>query len=131
MYRVGFDEAAEGRNDPWMMTIPCRFGTIYPHRGEMLALELDRHPKMAKQLAAIPGIALHQDGDDQKTFLFPVSVFDQLAVLVEPRKVRRLNEEQRERLIQAGLSFRFGDGAGASSGERQAPRTAESDQEVA
>jgi hypothetical protein len=114
-----------------MVTIPCRRGTIYPHGGELLALELNGHPKIAKQVAGIPAIALHQDGDDEKTFLFPVSHFDQLAVLVEPRKVRRLNKEQRERLIQAGLSFRFGDGAGASSGERQASRTTEGGQEIA
>ena len=95
----------------------------------MLALDLDGHPKVAKQVATIPGIVLHQDGDKEKTFLFPVSLFDRVAALVEPKRVRRLSEERRERLIQAGLRFRFEDGAGASSGERQAPRTTTGDQE--
>ena len=61
-YRIGFDEAAEGKNDPWMMTIPCRWGIIYRHGAEMLALEMDGHPKVAKQVATIPGIVLHRDG---------------------------------------------------------------------
>jgi hypothetical protein len=106
-----------------MMTIPCRAGTIYPHSAEMLAIELDGHPKIAKQVAKIPGIVLHQDGDNEKTLLFPVGLFDEVAALIEPKKVRRLGEEQREKLIQAGLRFRFGDGAGASSGERRGPLT--------
>ena len=130
-YRIGFAEAAEGRNDPWMMTIPCRWGTIYPHGGEMLALDLDGHPRVAKQVAAITGIVLHQDGDEEKTFLFPVSLFDQVAALVEPKKVRRLTEEHKAKLLKAGQRFRFKDGSGASSGERQAPRTITGDQEVA
>jgi hypothetical protein len=75
-----------------MMTIPCRKGTIHPHGAEMLALGLDGHPKVAKQLATIPGIVLHQDGGEEKTFLFPVSLFDQVAALVEPKRVRRLSD---------------------------------------
>ena len=114
-----------------MMTIPCRWGTIYPHGAEILVLELDGHPKIAKQVAEIPGIVLHQDGYEEKTFLFPAGLFDQVAALVQPKKVRRLSEGQRERLIEAGRRFRFGDGAGASSGERQAPQITTGDQEVA
>jgi hypothetical protein len=114
-----------------MMTIPCRVGIIYPHGAEMLALDLDGHPKVAKHVATIPDIVLHQDGDEEKAFLFPVGLFDQVAALVEPKRVRRLSRERRKRLIQAGLRFRFGDGAGASSGERQAPRTTTGDQDVA
>ena len=61
-YRISHDEAASTwgeRADPWMMTIPGRWGTIYPHCAEMLALELDGHPKIAKQVAEISGIVLH------------------------------------------------------------------------
>jgi hypothetical protein len=90
-----------------MMTVPCRWGTIYSHGGELLALELDRHPKIAKQVAAIPGVTLHQDGDDEKTFLFSVSMFDQVALLVQPKRVRRLGEEHKAKLLEAGQRFRF------------------------
>jgi hypothetical protein len=130
-YRTGFDQAAENRNDPWMMTIPCRWGTIYPHGAEMLALELDCHPKVAKQVAAILGIVLHQDGNEEKTFLFPVGLFDQVVALVEPKRVRRLSEEHKAKLLEAGQKHWFKDGSGDSSGERQALRTTAGDQEVA
>ena len=130
-YRLGLDEAAESRDDIWMMTIPCRTGTIYPHGGEMLALELNRHSKIAKQVAAIPGVVLHQDGDEEKTFLFPISLFAKVAMVVGARKVRRLGEDHKARLLQGGQKFYFKHGSGASSGNRQAPRTAEGDQEVA
>src|SRR5712692_6269018 len=123
-YRIGFAEAAEGRNDPWMMTIPCRWGTIYPHGGEMLALDLDGHPRVAKQVAAIPGIVLHQDGNDEKTFLFPVGLFDQVAAFVEPKKLRRLSEEHKAKLLKASKPYRIKPGSNSPPGERQAPRTA-------
>ena len=101
-YRIAFDDAAVGRNDPWMMIIPGRFGTIYPHGTENLAVEVDGHPRIAKQVEAIPGIVLHQDGDDEKTFVFPVNLFDQVAAIVEPKRVKRLTDEQRARLVEAG-----------------------------
>jgi hypothetical protein len=66
-YRISHDDAASTwgeRTDPWMMTIPCRWGVIYPHGANVLALELDGHPKIAKLVASNPGIVLHQDGDE-------------------------------------------------------------------
>ena len=130
-YRIGFDEAAESKTDPWEMTVPCRSGTIYPHGGEILALELNNHPKIAKQVRAIPGIVLHQDGDDEETFLFPVSLFDQVAALVEPKKVRKLGEEHKAKLLAVSQKYWFKDGSSASSGERQAPEKPSGGQEVA
>src|SRR5438132_10059903 len=106
-YRIGFDDAAKNRNDPWTMTIPGRFGTIYPHGRESLAVEVDGHPRIAKQVGAIPGIVLHQDGDDEKTFVFPVDLFDQVAPIVELKRVKRLTDEQKARLVEAGQVYQF------------------------
>ena len=129
-YRIGFDDAAGNRDDPWMMTIPGRFGTIYPQGGENLAVEVDGHSRIAKQVGAIPGIVFHQDGDDEKTFVFPVDLFDQVAAIVEPRRVKRLTEEQRARLVEAGQVYRFQAGAKDGFPERQAPETDAGGQEV-
>jgi hypothetical protein len=128
-YRIGFDEAAANKNDPWMMTIPCRWGTIYPQGWEMLAIELDGHPKVAKNVTTIPGIVLHQDGDNEKTFLFPVELFDQVAAVVEPKRVKRLTNEQRARLVEAGQLYQFHAGAKEGFPERQAHETGAGDQE--
>jgi hypothetical protein len=98
-FRIGHDPAAVSpsqRKEPWMMTIPCRGGAvIYPHGGDLLALELDYRTHLAKRLAAIPGVRLHQCGDGERTFLFRVELFDQVARVVKPRRRRRLTPEQR------------------------------------
>jgi hypothetical protein len=130
-YRIGFDEAAVNGTDPSMQTIPCRFGTIYPHGGEKLAIQVDGHNRIAKQMAAIPGIALHQDGDDEKTLVFPVNLFDQVAAIVAPKRVRRLTDEQKAKLLDAGQFYQFKAGAKAGFLERQAPESTKGDQEVA
>jgi hypothetical protein len=108
-YRIGHDEVAVTwgeRRDPWMMTIPCvgRGITIYPHGGTLLALECDRRPGIARQLAALLGVRVHQDGGmgGEMTFLFDVSLFEHIAAIVKPRRRRRLSDEQRARLLVAG-----------------------------
>jgi hypothetical protein len=110
-FRIGHDPVAETyaeRNDPWMMTIPCRGGAvIYPRGAHILALEVDYRPHLAKRLAAIPGVVLHQDGDREKTFLFPVALFDRVAKLVHPLRRRRLSPQQREANSARLARFRF------------------------
>src|SRR5260370_23325111 len=88
-YRIGFEEGAENRNDPWMMTIPGRFGTIYPHGGENLTGEGDGHARIAKKVGAMPGIGLHPGADDEKTFFFPVHLFYPVAGNIAPKRRNR------------------------------------------
>ena len=53
-YRIAFDPAYDPKGVPrdklnlWMMTVPCRFGVIYPHGGDRLAVEVNYHPQAAK-----------------------------------------------------------------------------------
>jgi hypothetical protein len=108
-WRITWDPAYNPRHvareslDPWMMQIPCRGGmTIYPHGGTKLAVECDYHPQVARQLGSIPGVELVQDGDHEKTFVFDVSLFDQVAAIVNPRRRRRLSAQHRARLTTSG-----------------------------
>jgi hypothetical protein len=110
-YRVTFDPAYSSRSvprdklDPWMMQIPCRGGiTIYPHGGNMLAVEVDYHRGVAKALTALPGIQLQQDGDREKTFVFPSELFDRVAAIVKPKARRRASEKQRAVLAAGRLA---------------------------
>ena len=48
------------------------------------------HSKKANQVAAIPGVLVHQDGDDEKTFVFPVTLFPEIAAIVEPKRTEAL-----------------------------------------
>jgi hypothetical protein len=116
-YKVAYDPAYDPFNvphdkrDPWMMQLPCERGTIYPHGGDLLAVEVDNRTPTARKVAALPGVCVSQ-GDDGKpaddpykdwggdmTFLFPLALFDRVAALVKPRKRRRLSEEDKARLL--------------------------------
>jgi len=104
VYRISRDPSADSHDDPWMLQIPCQRGVIYPHGPNTIAVEVDGRPKIAKRIAAIQGIRLHQDGDDEKTFTFDVSLFEQVAEIEKPRKRRHLSDEHREKLTTAGTA---------------------------
>lgn len=41
-FRIQLDPAAGERStDPWMLTIPCVYGAIYPHGGDRLGVETE------------------------------------------------------------------------------------------
>jgi hypothetical protein len=99
--RIGWDPADEsGHRDPWMMVLLCQRAVIYPHGGDLLAVEVDGHPITTRRLAEL-GLRCTQDGDREKTFVFPVERFEEVAALVLPRK--RRSSETADRL----RSFRF------------------------
>ncbi len=98
-YRVTLEPAATCRAkkaDRWLMQIPCRGKgvTVYPHGDGLLAVECDHRRFLAKKLVAL-GLRLHQDGDEEKTFVFPVEIFDKVARIVKPLRRRVLTDEQR------------------------------------
>src|SRR5262245_44558838 len=91
-YRIGFDPAcAKGRKnrDPAHMEIPGRFGTIYPDGEDHLRGDIDYHERLADKVGQIPGCTLVQDGDGEKTYRFPLALFQQVARIVRPSKRRR------------------------------------------
>lgn len=119
-YQVTYDPAA-GKPDPWLAQVPCRYGVVYPHGGEVLAVEVDGHGKVAARLGHELGLKIHQ-GDDGKdvhdrtkdwggevTFLFPVSRFKEVAAVVKPRRRRAVTEAEKGRragLVEAGKRSR-------------------------
>jgi hypothetical protein len=111
-YRITWDPAHRPREspDPWYAQIPCRFGLIYPHGQAMLAVEIDGHKNVVAQVKKVPGIVLHQDGDTEKTFLFPVDQFGAVAALVHPYRKRRLSEEQKARAVETLRAYQFAPG---------------------
>src|SRR5262245_28284524 len=141
-YRIGFDPAYDHRNvprdklDPWMMTIPCHKGVIYPFGGDVLAVEVDHHPSAAHKLVAVPGVRIHQDGGSggEITFTFPADSFDAVAAIVQPKRRRRLSPEQRERLVAVGQAalarHRHGANVERRFDERQAGLPVSSDPEA-
>ena len=111
-YKVTFDPAYESRRvprrclDPSMMQLPCRGKgvTIYPFGGDRLAVEVDGRPGLAKKLTGTPDVEPWQDGDREKTFLFPVGRFSEVAAVVKPHRRRRLSPEWRAELARRLLA---------------------------
>ena len=62
----------------------------------MLAVEIDNHPGIARQVSEIPGVVCNQNGEHEKTFLFDVSLFEQVVAIVKPYVRRHLTDEQKE-----------------------------------
>ena len=60
------------------------------------------------KLAALAGVRLWQDGNTEKTFLFDVSLFDQVARIVKPRKRYRPTETQLRALLKNQRRFEAG-----------------------
>ena len=98
-YRIGW-EADSTHRSPWEMQLLCKYGLIYPWGGTRLAVQIDFHPNIARQVARLPGVELVQDGDDEKTFRFDVSSFDAVAELVKPRRKRVFTDEQKAELVE-------------------------------
>lgn len=98
-FRITHDESAVtwgDRRDPWMMQIPCERGTIFPHGGSLLAVEIDGRTLTAKRLADLPCCTVQQWGDAERTLLFHLADFETVAAVVKPRKRRVMTPEQRE-----------------------------------
>ena len=109
-YRIEFDEAANngagGKRDPWLYLLPCRYGHIYPHSQFLLGVYCD-HPRVIKRLATLPRLLEHQSGDSEAIFLFLPEMFDDVAVVVQPKRRRKLSAEHRMALQNGGSAHHF------------------------
>jgi hypothetical protein len=108
-YRLTYDPAAATwgeRLDPWMHQIPCLNGVIYCHGDGKLGVEC--LGQTAKKLLAIEGTKLHQQGSTEWTVVFPLELFEQVALIVKPRKRRTLSPERKAKLMEASKEHRFG-----------------------
>ena len=93
--------------DPWYFQIPCKYGTIWPWGRRQIAIDIDYHDQIANKVRAIPGVWAAHDGDREKTLVFDVSLFRQIANIVLPRKRRRLSADQRAACIEKLATYRF------------------------
>lgn len=96
--RYQVDRAGK-RNDPWLQVIPCKYGEIYPHGGDLLGFASNGR-KIGLRLARLPGAIVLQDGDDGMNIAFPVAAFPAVAKIVRPRRKRKVTDKERERLAK-------------------------------
>ncbi len=93
--------------DPWLMVVPCYYGHIFPHGGNLLAASVDGYPKLAGKLRRLPCCRVHQDGDfGEVTVLFDMADFAKVARIIRPRRRRQVSPQERERL--RGMGYQAG-----------------------
>lgn len=109
-FKIDRDEAAghevNGRRDPWLYLIPCRYGHIGPHSDRLLSVYC-HSARLVPRLMALPGIVPKQVGETEAILAFPPELFDPVAQIVQPRRRRRLSESHRRILQEAGRGHRF------------------------
>jgi hypothetical protein len=117
------------RSDPWLLTLPCRLGHIYPHGGEFLGASTDRRGPTANRLASLPGVRVVQDGDDGVNVVFELDRFNQVAEIMGPRSRRRLSAEQKAERAERLRTHRFSSASQDAGSERRRVRAARADSE--
>ena len=95
------------REDPWLLVIRCHHGQIYPHGGELLGVSTDKRGGIAKRLAALDCVTVTQNGDDGINATFHVDDLAAVAVVIKPRRRRKLTEQQRAEQTARLKAYQF------------------------
>jgi hypothetical protein len=98
-YRLDFGRGVR-RRDPWMMILRCTAGRghLGPWSATEIAAYLDK-PKLASRLLKLGGRLINR-GDRDATVVFPKELFEEVVLIMRPRRRRRLSAEHRAKNIQ-------------------------------
>ncbi len=102
-YRIDYEPSywathqIRGKEDPWLMVIPCRNGHIFPHGGDLLAVATDPgHTQLAGMIRRLDCCEVVQDGDGEVNAVFNVKDFDKVAAVMRPHRRQKWSEERRQ-----------------------------------
>lgn len=91
-WRIELDEAANGRRkDPWLLTIPCRHGHLFPAGPDLIGAATNRAGAIVRKLRAIPGVVVEADGTDGANVVFTRAALRHVARVMKPRSCRKLS----------------------------------------
>jgi hypothetical protein len=122
-FRVKREEGSEA-GDPYGLLIECRHGHIYLHGLNRLGASTNSRGPIAKQLAALLGVTVVQDGSDGINATFEPEQFEAVAAIIRPKRRRRLSAEHRAKLAASNLAHRYASGASGESGRSDRRATA-------
>ena len=104
-WRVELDEAAGGRRkDPWLFTVPCRNGHLYPAGPDLIGAATNRAGAIVRKLRAIPGVVVEADGTDGANCTFTRAALRHVARVMKPRSCRKLSPAHAAALARGRLS---------------------------
>jgi hypothetical protein len=113
-YRIVMEESfhAERRDlattdDPWLQTIPCEFGHLYPHGGNKIGAATSGRGSVAKALRSLPCVEVRQLGDDGVNVIFDVADLAIVADVMRPKR-RRPPRSDAQKAHTAALAKRYG-----------------------
>ena len=113
-FKVAYEESyhadrGEGAwaEDPWLLTIPARYGHFYPHDDVLIGFATDKCGGVARQLLALPFTRTGQDGDDGVSVIFDVEHFAEVAKIVKPHRKRQWTLEQRQQVSDRLSKYQF------------------------
>ena len=91
-WRIELDEAANGRwKDPWLFTVPCRHGHLFPAGTDLIGAATNRSGAIVRKLRAIPGVVVEVDGTDGANVTFTRAALRHVARVMKPRSCRKLS----------------------------------------
>ena len=104
------------------MILPCQHRHIRPFGGELLAACTDKRGPVAARLIDLPVTKMWMDGADGVNVKFHARHFREAAVIMKPRRLsgrRQLPPAERDRLVEAGSTYRFAAGLIRGSDDRR------------
>jgi hypothetical protein len=113
-YRITLDPSAEGepRSERcWYYRIPGqstggRTSFISVHGPGMLAAWSNRR-QIVRRLESLPGVCIHQRGDDEIRILFAVDRLEEVATIIRARRRPQMSEAQRRASKERLSRFQF------------------------
>ena len=103
-YQIAADPSARSENtDPWLWTIPCQFGEIYPYGGKLLCAAV-RDLGVVKKLRHRPELTILQDAEDIVVFRFHLDDFEKVAEQMRAKKQSLTSFETEPRVGSSTVS---------------------------
>jgi len=106
-YKIAIDESAscpgESKDNPWYYQIPCKFGHIYSYSDKELGFYCESGKIRNRLHQEHTDIEITNWSDDgEAVFLFTPDQFKIVAEFAKPKRKRRLSQEHRRKLTNAG-----------------------------
>ena len=106
-WKIGLDRTARGRwTDPWLCTIECRHGEIFPWGDDKLAASTAGPGAVANRLVRLADVEVVHDGSDGATVVFYRRSIRVVARLMKPRRARKASPAQLAALERGRVSGR-------------------------